>query len=281
MHLTPLGCLAGMPLNGQASSGYLVDSPDQMIMLDAGPGTALALSRHLADRRLDAVFVSHQHTDHLYDLLPIGKMLLALRLTRDPRTLALAVDESVARVPLFLPVGALAALRILAALFPVTTHPLLDRAFDLAFDVHEYEPSETVQVGDTSLRFELLEHVSPNCGVRIERDDASLVYTGDTGVTDALPLLATGAGTLLAESTLRESDVSGHGHLSSADAGRAAADAGVAELILTHFSSTQNADLEWHRAAASAQFSGPVRIARPEQTFTVQSPTAPLRKATA
>jgi len=281
MRLTPLGCLAGMPMNGQASSGYLVDSDDQMIMLDAGPGTALGLSRHLATRRLDAVFISHQHTDHLYDLLPIGKMLLALRLTRDPRTLELAVDESVARVPLFLPAGALAALQTLAALFPVTTHPLLDRAFDLAFDVHEYEPSESALVGDTALRFELLKHVSPNCGVRIERGDASLVYTGDTGITDALPLLAAGAGTLLAESTLRESDVSGHGHLSSADAGRAAADAGVAELILTHFTSSDPDALEWHRDAASAQFAGPVHLAQPEQTFTVESSTAPLRKATA
>lgn len=279
MRLTPLGCLAGMPLDGQASSGYLVDSDDQMIMLDAGPGTALGLSRHLVSRRLDAVFVSHQHTDHLFDLLPIGKMLLALRLTRDPRTLELAVDESVPRVPLFLPRGALAALKTLAALFPVTTHPLLDRAFDLAFDVHEYEPSETARVGDTDLRFELLQHVSPNCGVRIERGDTSLVYTGDTGVTDALPLLAAGAGTLLAESTLRETDVSGHGHLSSADAGRAAADAGVAELVLTHFTSTAADDREWHRAAASAQFDGPVHLAHPDLTFTVQSSTTPLRKA--
>lgn len=281
MHLTPLGCLAGMPLDGQASSGYLLDSDDQMIMLDAGPGTALGLSRHLATRSLSAVFVSHQHTDHLYDLLPIGKMLLARRLTRDPRTLELAVDESVARVPLFLPSGALRALESLAALFPVTTHPLLDRAFDLAFDVHEYEPSETVRVGDTTMRFELLKHVSPDCGVRIERDSTSFVYTGDTGVTDALPLLAQGAGTLLAESTLRETDTSSHGHLSSADAGRAASDAGVDQLILTHFTTTDAADLEWHRAAASAEYDGPVHIAQPDLSFPIAPSAASARKASA
>jgi ribonuclease BN (tRNA processing enzyme) len=274
MDLIPLGCLAGMPSDGVASSGYLVMHDDSTIMLDAGPGTAVALSKQLGARRLSAVFVSHQHSDHILDLLAVGKMILGTRLRRDPATGAAVLDESTPRVPLFVPEGALAVLQQFAALFPVTTHPLLDRSFDLAFDVHEYEPGERLALGDLSLRFELLKHTAPNCGIRIEAADASLVYTGDTGVTDALPSLATGAGTLLSESTLRETDTSAHGHLSSQDAGRAAADAGVAELILTHFASTDRAEQEWHRERAAAVFSGPVDLARPDHRF----PIAPTRK---
>lgn len=270
MNLLPLGCLAGMPIDGQASSGYLVSDDGWRLLLDAGPGTALALSRHL-DSTLDGVFISHQHTDHIYDLLPIGKMLLGLRLHRDPSSGELSIDESVARVPLFVPRGARAVLRELADMFPVTTHPLLDRAFDIAFDVREYEPGESVRVQGAELRFELLRHVAPNCGVRIEAGAASLVYTGDTGVTPAIATLAEGAGTLLSESTLRESDPSDHGHLSSRDAGRAAREAGVAELILTHFSTTDPLELEWHRARAAAEFAGPVSIAQPDRTFTIAS----------
>jgi ribonuclease BN (tRNA processing enzyme) len=275
MLLTPLGVLAGMPASGIGSSGYLVQTPVTTILLDAGPGTALSVSRHLDTQTLDAVFVSHQHSDHIYDLLPLGKMLLSKRLRRDERTLELAIDESVAPVPLFVPRGALAALRTLAGLFPVTTHPLLDRAFDLAFDVHEYEPGETHRVGDAGLRFELLAHVSPNCGVRVEAGDDSLVYTGDTGVTDALPALAEGAGTLLSESTLRETDTSGHGHLTAHEAARAARDAGVSDLVLTHFSSTDPLDHAWHRRSAAEVFSGPIAVARPGLPLTV----SPTRKA--
>lgn len=275
MLLTPLGVLAGMPASGQGSSGYLVEASETTILLDAGPGTALSVSKHLSDRSLDAVFISHQHTDHIYDLLPLGKMLLSKRLRRDERTLQLALDDSVAAVPLFVPRGALAPLLTLAALFPVTTHPLLDRAFDLAFDVHEYEPGESHDIGTVALRFELLAHVSPNCGVRVESNGKTLVYTGDTGVTEALPMLADGAGTLLSESTLRTTDESGHGHLTAQEAARAARDAGVAELVLTHFSSVEPADHAWHRRSAAEIFSGPITIAQPG----VPLPVARTRKA--
>jgi ribonuclease BN (tRNA processing enzyme) len=274
MELLPLGCLAGMPADGIASSGYLVTHGETTIMLDAGPGTAVGLSRMLGSSPLSAVFISHQHADHILDLLAVGKMLIGARLRRDPRTGDAVIDESIQPIPLFVPKGALAVLKQFAALFPVTTHPVLDRSFDLAFAVHEYEPGEALSIGALSLRFELLRHTAPNCGIRIETDGASLVYTGDTGVTDALPLLAEGAGTLLSESTLRETDTSDHGHLSSQDAGRAAAAAGVAELILTHFSSTDAAEHEWHRERAAAEFARPVELARPDHRFTI----APARK---
>lgn len=140
MELIPLGCLAGMPAAGLASSGYLVRAADQAIMLDAGPGTALVLGRHLGVPP-SAVVVTHEHTDHLLDLLVLGKIAVNARLVRDESG-AVTVDESVPRVPLLVPRGATSRLRQLAALYPVTTYPVLDRAFDVGFDVHEYEPGE-------------------------------------------------------------------------------------------------------------------------------------------
>nr|WP_268876780.1 MBL fold metallo-hydrolase [Agromyces badenianii] len=266
-----------MPARGVGSSGYLVSHGDHRIMLDAGPGTALELSRHLASDRLTAVFISHHHSDHILDLLAVGKTVLTDRLHRDAESGELMLDEDVPRVPLFVPEGSRPILRSLAALFPVTTHPLLDEAFELGFDVHEYEPGERVDLDGVSLRFELLQHVAANCGVRVEAEGTSLVYTGDTGLTDALPRLAEGAGTLLSESTLRETDTTGHGHLSSQDAGRIARDAGVGELVLTHFMTTAPEELEWHRDRAAAEFTGPISLAQPG----VPIPVAPTRKVPA
>ncbi|GAA1538864.1 MULTISPECIES: MBL fold metallo-hydrolase [Micrococcales] len=270
MRLTPLGCLAGMPAAGLASSGYLVQHGDTLVLLDAGPGVAARLSAERTSP-LTAVFISHEHTDHLFDLLAIGKTVLAERLRRDDEHGPLRLDEGIPPVPLYVPRGAAARLRQLAEIYPVTTHPLLDRAFDLGFACHEYEPGESFRIGDLDASTALMQHVAPDCGIRLEADGESLVYTGDTGVTDAIAELANGAGTLLAESTLRETDRSGHGHLSSLDAARAARDAGVADLVLTHFSSPDPAEHRWHRDRAAMVFDGPVATVRPGIAHPVSS----------
>lgn len=44
MRLTVLGCQAGVPRHGRASSGHLVADGPSAVLLDCGPGVATALS---------------------------------------------------------------------------------------------------------------------------------------------------------------------------------------------------------------------------------------------
>ena len=269
VRLTVLGCRSGMPAEGQASSGYLVESDERTRMLvDCGPGVATALSTD--DPVLDAVVISHLHSDHCYDLLPLGKALLYRRLREaigdragDPVSAARHLDLSGPRLPLYVPHGGRAVLDRLASLFPVTTMPLLDRVFDLAFDVVEYAADDEIEIGDARVSLHPLRHVAANCGIRVDTARSSLAYTGDTGVTPGLLPLADGVDLLLAEATLAETDTGPHGHLSGADAGRAAAEAGVGELVLTHFISSDPAWLAARRDDAATAFPGPIRIAEP------------------
>jgi ribonuclease BN (tRNA processing enzyme) len=262
-----------MPGDGQPSSGYLVTADGVRLLLDCGPGVATALSAHPEADDLSAVLVSHLHLDHCYDLLPLGKMLLARGLRRAGLgpigTLGDALP-SLPRVPLFVPVGGAAILARLATLFPVRSTPVLDRAFELAFDVREYRPGDTVHIGPTTVTFHELRHIVTNCGIRIETAGAVLAYTGDTGVTDRLVPLATGADLLLAEATMAETDPGPHGHLAASDAGRVAAEAGVRRLVLTHFSQTDDRWLAECRAGAAEQFAGPVEVALPGRRFRVE-----------
>jgi ABC-type glycerol-3-phosphate transport system permease component len=78
-------------------------------------------------------------------------------------------------VPLHVPGGARQRLQRLAALFPVATAPVLDRTFDLAFDVREYSPGARFTVGDMRVSLHELRHSSPNCGVRIESPPAAVL----------------------------------------------------------------------------------------------------------
>lgn len=52
-------------------------------------------------------------------------------------------------------------------MFPVSTMPRLDRAFELAFDVREYAPGEEFPLADCRLTLHELRHSAPNCGVRV------------------------------------------------------------------------------------------------------------------
>jgi ribonuclease BN (tRNA processing enzyme) len=258
MRLTVLGCRAGMPADGQASSGYLVSAVATRLLLDCGPGVATALSAVTHPRELAGVVISHFHLDHCYDVLPIGKMLLADHI----RAGELAAPGPRA-VPLYVPAGGRAVLDRLAALFPVGTRPTLDQAFELAFDVREYRPGDDFTLGDCRITMHGLRHAVPNCGSRVESATGSLAYTGDTGVTDHLVHLASDVDLLLAEATLAETDDGPHGHLSAADAARAAAASGARRLVLTHFTSTAPDWLRARRADAEQVCAVPVHLAVP------------------
>lgn len=267
MNLTILGCRSGMPANGQASSGYLVSTGETRLLLDAGPGVATVLSGLIDPTSLSAIVISHAHLDHCYDLLPIGKTLLAAGLRYPTAGEPLQSDVAIPRVPLYVPPGSASVFHRLAELFPVTTVPALDRAFELAFDVREYAPNDEFTVGSATVHLELLAHAAPNCGVRVESADGILAYTGDTGPTPALLTLAQDADLLLAECTLAEPDSGPHGHLCAEDAADVAADSAVGQLVLTHFGST---DPETSRERAAARFDGPVHLATPSARFPVR-----------
>lgn len=284
MRLTILGCRQGMPADGEASSAYLVTAGPDAVLLDCGPGAATALSRHTHPGALTAVVISHLHTDHCYDLLPLGKTIIADRM-RDPRRFPTLPGTGIREwppVPLFVPRGGRAALDALAAVFPVPTYPQLDRAFDLAFDVREYEPGTDVAVGDLVISMRPLRHSLSNCGIVVAAGDARLAYSGDTFDVEGLVPFARDVDMLLCEATLELPDDSQHGHLCATEAGAVAAAAGVGELVLTHFVTNDQVWLAARRADAQRSFAGPVHVAAPGLSFEVAAePAAAHREVVA
>lgn len=260
MWLTVLGCRAGMPADGQASSGYLVSAASTHLLFDCGPGVATALSAHLNPRELTGVVISHFHLDHCYDVLPIGRMLLAEHIGAGERR-----ASGPPPVPLYVPAGGRSVLDRLAVLFPVGIMPTMSQAFELAFDVREYRAGDAFTLGECRVTMHGLDHAVPNCGSRVESGSASLAYTGDTGITGELPYLAHEVDLFLAEATLATTERGSRprGHLSAADAARAAAASGARRLVLTHFTSTAPEWLRARHADAERIFAGPVDVATP------------------
>lgn len=244
---TVLGGSGAWPAAGGGCSGYLVEHAGFHVLLDPGYATFPRLIEHIRAAEVDAVYISHGHPDHCADLNPLL------------RARALAEQPAVS-LPVYAPPGELDA--VLA----------LDRPgmLDDAIDLREFAPGSTLIIGPFTAETWSLPHVRTNAGVRLQTSSGtSVAFTGDTGPSQALVDLARGADVYIADASYAVSVPDElASHLSSArQAGRTAAEAGVAHLVLAHlFPDTPHEDA---LAAAAEAFDGQITIARPGVEVTV------------
>ena len=263
-----------MPADGWPSSCYLLEAAGERVLFDCGPGAATALSKYVAPSELSAVFLSHRHLDHCFDLVVVGKQLLYASLASD--------GADVRRVPLYVPVGVGDVLRRLNHVLPIGDVPEsnLDNVFDTAFALVEYEPGEALVCGPIEVTPVAMRHRIPSHGFRAVMPDGRVfAFSGDTGPTPAFDTLAGRADLLLCEATLDHADAWGDGHMSAAEAGAAAGHAGVRELVLTHLISSEPSWIAAQRAAAAEHFGGPIYVATPGAQFLVAPFPSPAQEA--
>jgi ribonuclease BN (tRNA processing enzyme) len=235
MRMTVLGGCGAWPAAGQACSGYLVEHDGFRLLVDPGYAILPRLLEVVDATQIDAVLVSHGHPDHCADLNPL---LRARVLRRDPA----------ATLPVYALPGSLDA--VLA----------LDRPGMLAgsYELHDIAPGE---IGPFTLDIRMLPHFMPNAGVRLTAGGATLAYTGDTGPSPEVAVLARDADVLLADASfVDEVAAEDTPYLSSAsDAARQATAAGVGRLVLTHL--LPGTDPAASRNVAAAAFTGPIDVA--------------------
>jgi ribonuclease BN (tRNA processing enzyme) len=241
MQLRVLGSSGTSPVAVNPGSGYLVSAGDTHVLLDAGPGVAMALMAVLAPEHIDAIFLSHRHPDHCSDIFALFH-----HFAYGPRPPA-------APLPVYAPGGLAEA----AAGF-VDAGP-----GDLWHDVFEWRPAVgVVSLGAVGLRFGEASHSVPAACVRAEAGGRAVVYSGDSGPGGDLAALAEGADLLLCEATYQDDTNDDYPfHLSARQAGTIAAAAGVSALLLTHLRPTL--DPERSVAEASESFSGDIGVATP------------------
>lgn len=101
--------------------------------------------------------------------------------------------------------------------------------------------------------------------VSVERKGQAFAFVMDTRVCPGAFELAAGADLLVAESTFQDDDEAlahEYAHLTARQAGRIAAESGVRELVLTHFSQRYRyEDAERFREQAAAVFDGTIHLA--------------------
>ena len=236
MRLTVVGSGTSEPQPETAASGILVETRTFAVLVDCGQGVVRELLRIRDPRELDAIVVGHMHADHYIGLISL-RYLMPWNGVAD-------------RLQVYLPPGGRDRIRDLAS--AISERPDF---FDDAFDIVEYDPAGTLDVGDMTISFIAGRHYIPAWGCSIAAiGDGRIVISGDTGPNEDLVAAARGADVLVAEATLAspDDDDPERGHLTPEEALDIAARAGVPRTVLVHYP----ADLRNRIDAACARMPG-------------------------
>jgi ribonuclease BN (tRNA processing enzyme) len=251
MNVTVLGSGAAGGNAGSGCASFLARSGPTHVLIDCGSGAVGELKRWVDVRALDGIVISHMHLDHILDLVTLRA---AYRYAPEP------FEE---RIPLWLPPGGREILDGLASPLDLDHHsPLF---FDQVFEVEEYNPIDSLHIGQIGIDFAPTQHPMPAWAMRIAQagTDRWIGYTSDTGPIAHLGTFFRGADALICEATFLESTVPPmeRSHLTAAEAGRLASTGQVQQLVLTHF--WEELGSERILAEAARTFAGRIELAWP------------------
>jgi len=252
--LVTVGTGTVAPHPTRSAPAHWVEADGVRLLLDCGPGTCHRLASHgLPWPDLTHIALTHFHPDH-YSELPA--LLFAMKYgAARPRT---------APLDLVGPVGTRAKLDALAAAFgPWVTAP------GFALRIAELEPGTSIALADgVVLDCLRVPHTDESLAYRVSTPAGRLVYTGDTGPSEALGDWARGCDILLAECSLPEAmalDI----HLTPRSAGALAKRSRAKRLVLTHlYPPVEQVDI---LGEVSREYDGPTTVAEDGSRFVIGS----------
>ncbi|MCS4532581.1 MBL fold metallo-hydrolase [Corynebacterium sp. ES2730-CONJ] len=249
MKVTVLGSSGSLGAHGNPASGYLVEATaGSAVVMDLGPGVLGNLQTLQNPSEAHVVF-SHLHPDHCLDF----PSLMVWRRYHPERA---AHSHHICAGPRLLP----EKLGILSANEPGQIDDMGDTFTFTAWQAHHAEI-----IGGLHVTPYPAIHPSESYSLRVEDQatGAVIAYSGDTAYHEHLIAAADQADLFICEATWGESSDGKvtEMHMSGAEAGRAATQAGAKKLLLTHIPPW--VDWEATRRAAAAHYHGPIELARP------------------
>jgi ribonuclease BN (tRNA processing enzyme) len=240
MQLTILGSGTAIPVADRFPAGYLLTFDGTRALVDCGPGVLRRFAQTGGTlHELDAVLLTHYHTDHCADL---AALLFALR-----------SPQFAGRRPLHLH-GAPGLVRLVETL--TAAWPWLQpRGYELV--LHERTPG-AFALGSATVHAIAIRHTAQSLGYRVTTAAGTVAFSGDADECDELVELARDADTFVCDAATPDEQKL-DGHLTPGLAAAYAARAGVRRLVPTHFyPACEGRDL---LAMARARYDGEVVLA--------------------
>jgi ribonuclease BN (tRNA processing enzyme) len=262
VRLTVLGKSPSWQDAGGACSGYLIQEGDVNVLVDCGNGVFGKLREKIDYVDLDAAIVSHLHADHWLDLVPYSYAL-----TYAPKQQPVPVHtwpgtDTPARPRLVAPPGAAETFRRVVGAWGN------EDLIEIAFELEQYAPGDTVEVGPISATFHPVPHFIDTFAINITANGRKITYGADSRPGEELIEIARNADLLLIEATLPRPERTGiRGHMTPEEAGEHAKRAGAKRVVITHISDELGD--EWAREEAERGYGGPVEVARGGASYEV------------
>ncbi len=249
MKLTVLGSGTCVPSAKRSASSYLLSFTNNRLLIDCGPGTLRQIALSGVDyRKIDAVFITHLHPDHVSDLPGLVHALLATPGFKRKKPLYLFGPE---KLRWFYEDVILNLLRepdefkIVLKTCPIKVH-----LFDL-----DIVSAKTL-------------HSPDSVAYRFESKDKVVVFTGDADLSEELIELASGADLLVADCSFPDG-LKKQGHMTPSECGKLANKANVSTLLLSHLYPTDVPSSEFIRQCKQ-HFSGKVIVAEDLMVLKIQ-----------
>jgi len=270
--IVPLGTASAIPAHGRHLSACALERKGRLWLFDCGEGTQYQLLRAgLKRSRIDGIFISHFHGDHLYGLMGLISTMALLRREEPmtivaPRGIQSILGAMPGAEPDLLPFeinfveldeGFGRSVVLEDGEFTVTARPLEHRTFAIGFRFEEHtrpghlhpEQARTLGVTDYAdfRRLKDGQPVTLDDGTAVEPEQVlgperlgiAVAYVPDTRPCEGGRLLARGADLLYHEATFGE-DLQQRaietGHSTAHEAAEVARDAEARRLLLGHFS---------------------------------------------
>lgn len=221
MKIIVLGSGTGWIRLERNSPGYLLEIEDFCLLLDLGPGVLkqiLKIGKKLED--ISAIFISHFHPDHVTDLIPF---FFATRYNLGYKRVLpfnLYAEESFSQFFELLKMAFRGWVEPPEGLLKINLLPKLKK----------YE----FFIGPLKAYTSPVKHNSESLAIRLEYQNKSLIYSGDTGYCEELIELAEGADLLIVECA-NSKDIYVEHHLSPEDIALISERAKVKRIVLSHF----------------------------------------------
>jgi ribonuclease BN (tRNA processing enzyme) len=249
MKITILGSGTGVPSLKRGAPGLIVKIGKDFLLFDSGPGTLNRLLEAKIDYlKLDYIFYSHFHPDHVAELVPF---LFACKYNSTPREKKLKL------------VGPKGLENFYFSLLKVYGEWITPSKFSVEINELNGEPYQTK---DWIIHASPMKHTDPCVGYRIETAGKTIVYSGDTDYCREIVELAKNSDLFISECSFPEK----HrllGHLTPRLAGKVAKESGCKHLVLTHLYPI--CDKFNIRSECRREYSGKLTIAKDLMKFVI------------